>query len=198
MPSPAGPIRSAHPVSGIERVLLFSAAEREAAPAVIARLCLRIRAVARAHRLAPHDADDVVQSTWLRLLEHCDRIREPGALVAWLQTTARRESLRILRENARMRPTEDAALEVCDPRPDAQSELEAAERAAALEVSIDALSARQAALMRALLHDPEPCYAALSRSLGMPVGAIGPTRGRAFDRLRSDGRLCAVAAPHHV
>ena len=54
-------------------------------------------ATARAHRLSSADAADVVQTTWLRLVENLDRIREPEALGGWLATTARRECLRLLR-----------------------------------------------------------------------------------------------------
>src|SRR3954471_11434121 len=60
-------------------------------------------AVARSHRLDAADAGDVVQTTWLRLLEHLGRIEDPTRLIGWLVTTARRESLRTLRRAGRER-----------------------------------------------------------------------------------------------
>lgn len=57
-------------------------------------------AVARSHRLGQSDAADVVQSTWLRLVENLGRIREPDRLGAWLATTCRRECLAVLRRAA--------------------------------------------------------------------------------------------------
>ncbi|MGH8910761.1 MAG: sigma-70 family RNA polymerase sigma factor, partial [Egibacteraceae bacterium] len=62
-------------------------------------------AVARGHRLSDADAADVAQATWLRLVEHIDRVRDPERLGDWLATTARRECLRLLRRAGRVQPT---------------------------------------------------------------------------------------------
>src|SRR5215211_7638838 len=45
--------------------------------------------VARSHRLATADASDVVQTTWLRLVENLGRLQDPDRVGAWLATTAR-------------------------------------------------------------------------------------------------------------
>src|ERR1043165_5351882 len=63
--------------------------------------------VARSFRLPPADASDVVQTTWLRLVEHLRRLEDPERVGAWLATTARRESLRSLRHNSRQVPPEE-------------------------------------------------------------------------------------------
>src|SRR3954447_6349402 len=63
--------------------------------------------VARAHRLGAADASDVVQTTWLRLVENLGRLQDPERVGAWLATTARRECLRTLRQSARQVPTEE-------------------------------------------------------------------------------------------
>ena len=93
-----------------ERLLLAAGMSDEVWTSMTEHLTPRIRSVARAHRLAAHDAEDVVQTTWLRLLEHREQIRDPGALEAWLHTTARRESLRVLREGARAEPVDPQQL----------------------------------------------------------------------------------------
>src|SRR6266516_3266327 len=67
-------------------------------------------AVARGHRLSQADAADVTQATWLRLVEHLDRIKEPERLGAWLATTARHESLRVIRRGGREQPTDESDL----------------------------------------------------------------------------------------
>src|SRR3954470_23000156 len=54
-----------------------------------------IWAITRSYRLDAAEAADVVQTTWLRLCENIDRLRDPGAVGAWLATTARRESQRV-------------------------------------------------------------------------------------------------------
>jgi hypothetical protein len=40
------------------------------------------------------DADDAVQLTWLRCLEHIDQLSQANRLAAWLTTICRRECLR--------------------------------------------------------------------------------------------------------
>jgi RNA polymerase sigma factor (sigma-70 family) len=177
----------------LERMLTASDTEGRAPAVVVRQLSGRVRAVARAHRLDSHDVDDVVQTAWLRLLEHHHQIRDPAAVCAWLQTTARRESLRVLRDRARVAPLEEEAMPLCDGAPGVQSRLEADERRAILADAIQALPARQRQLMAALLADEEPSYDELARTLRMPIGSIGPTRQRSFERLRRDARLAGVA-----
>ncbi len=53
-----------------------------------------IWSITRDFKLAESDASDVVQTTWLRLVEHIDRLEHPERVGAWLATTARNECLR--------------------------------------------------------------------------------------------------------
>ena len=69
-----------------------------------------IWAIARNHRLSSGDAADVSQTTWLRLLEHIDRLSDPGRVGAWLATTARRECLRLQSRGKRTMPVGDDAV----------------------------------------------------------------------------------------
>jgi RNA polymerase sigma factor (sigma-70 family) len=155
------------------------------------RFTRRIAAVARAHRFTPHEADDIVQDTWLRALEHLRELRDPESVVGWLNTTARRECLRHISVNQRQALAR-RALE-CEPaEPTAFDVLEGHERTAALTRALDRVTDRERALMTVLLAEPEPTYAEVSAALGMPVGSIGPTRGRAIARLRADGDLAAA------
>ena len=62
----------------------------------------RLRRVARSYGLSAWDVDDVVQATWVAYLEHGHALREPAALGAWLETTARRLSLRVLQRHVRV------------------------------------------------------------------------------------------------
>ncbi len=63
-----------------------------------------VRAITSGYRLGEHDAEDVAQVIWLRLVEHLHRLREPLALPGWITTTAHHESLRLARGRER-RPT---------------------------------------------------------------------------------------------
>ncbi|MCA1781614.1 MAG: sigma-70 family RNA polymerase sigma factor [Intrasporangiaceae bacterium] len=69
--------------------------------------------VARGQGLSPDSAEDVVQQTWLRLLESADRIQDPQSVVKWLMTTTRREAWRVSRAGRRVGshadPTEQVA-----------------------------------------------------------------------------------------
>jgi RNA polymerase sigma factor (sigma-70 family) len=161
---------------------------------LIERFSARIRSVARRHRLSAHDIDDVVQDTWLTLLRHIYGVRDPNAIGAWLETTARHESLKILR---RLQREEPAGFETdSDEVPAATDEprVDAAEHRTAVLTALERLPRRQRELLTMLMSDPAPSYHQISRALGMPVGSIGPTRGRAVARLRRDRGLSASVA----
>jgi RNA polymerase sigma factor (sigma-70 family) len=152
--------------------------------------------VARAHRLNDADAGDVAQTTWLRLVENLERIRDPARVGAWIATTARRECLRILRGSYRAIPVgDDQLLEVDDPDiPPPDSRLVTGERDAVLWQAVDALPTRCRQLLRVLLADPAPSYEEVSAALDMPIGSIGPTRGRCLERLRHSPVLAGINA----
>lgn len=151
----------------------------------------RVRRAARRYGLSAHDIEDVAQTTWLMLFEHIGTLREPQAVGSWLETTARRESLRIVRAGGRERPTEDDAIQPTLVDPVDEQRLVDAGRRTALQASLATLTERQCALMRSLLADPAPRYADVAQSLGMAHGSIGPTRQRCLDRLRADAALAA-------
>ncbi|MCA1674875.1 MAG: sigma-70 family RNA polymerase sigma factor, partial [Actinobacteria bacterium] len=140
-----------------------------------------------AHRLGTADAADVVQTTWLRLVEHFGRIEDPERLAGWLATTARRECLQTLRRAGRelVGDVDDVILEVVEERPaPVDARLLAEERDVALWACFERLSARCQILLRALIATPPPDYVTVSTALDMPVGSIGPTRGRCLNQLR--------------
>ena len=142
--------------------------------------------VARGFRLDAAAAADVVQTTWLRLVENLGSVREPERVGSWLATTARRECLAVLRHAGRTVPTDGIELD----RVDAAAEpLDAGllrdERAAELWAALAAVPDRCQRLLRVLAADPPPSYAQVAAALDMPVGSIGPTRGRCLDRLRT-------------
>jgi RNA polymerase sigma factor (sigma-70 family) len=177
----------------VERLVLAAArGDRAGWNGLIKRFTAAVRAVARMHRLSPHDVEDVVQSTWLRLYEHIDSVRDPSAVGAWLDTTARRESLRVIRGASRERPTEAEMLPEATAEPVGERALVAAERMTALAASLERLPPTQRRLMTALLAEPAPSYVEVSRMLGTPVGSIGPTRARSLERLRRDTELARV------
>ena len=142
-------------------------------------------ATARAHRLPQADAADVAQTTWLRLVEHLDRIRDPERLGGWLATTARNECLRHIRLHGRELPSDEAETFEADAQESPEVALLSEERDSALWRGFSRLSDRCQALLRLLVSPAEPSYEEIGAALDMPVGAIGPTRLRCLEKLRA-------------
>ena len=141
--------------------------------------------VAMSHRLDPADAADVSQHTWITLAEGLDRIRDEHRLPGWLTTTARRESLRILKSRSReIRSTgfdsiAETAVDLC-PEPHA---LRTA-RDRLLWRAFAALSERCQRILGILAHAPNITYADVARALGMNRDSVGQSRGRCLRELR--------------
>jgi RNA polymerase sigma factor (sigma-70 family) len=145
-----------------------------------------IWAIARGYRLSDGDAHDVTQTTWLRLVEHIDRLSDPSRVGAWLATTTRRECLRVLRQSRR-EVLLAAWDDIDDAEPDADpvdAALIRGEQAVSVREAVSTLNPRCQALLEMLVLDPPPSYEEVSAALGMPIGSIGPTRGRCLRRLR--------------
>jgi len=162
--------------------------DQSAWDSIVARYGSRVWAVARSHRLGSADAEDVFQVTFLRLVTNMESIRDPGKVGAWLATTARHESLRVLRRAGRAIPTgDDDLVEGVDALlPPLDARLLADERHRELYAALARLPARCQRLLRVLMADPEPSYEEVSRALDMPIGSIGPTRGRCLKHLRRE------------
>jgi RNA polymerase sigma factor (sigma-70 family) len=161
-----------------------AAGDQTAWDALVARYSPLVWAVARAHRLGPADAADVAQTTWLRLVEHLGRLREPDRLPGWLVTTARRECLQLL-NRARREYVGGVPDDVpADADAPVDAGLLADERDAILWRCFRRLSEQCQTILRVLMATPPPSYSDVSVALGIPVGSIGPTRGRCLDRLR--------------
>ncbi len=143
---------------------------------------------ARGQRLDQSTAEDVIQTAWIRLVERADAIAEPQAVLAWLITTVRREAWRVLKKSGRAIPTDEIPDGEVDgiPTPlDPAAEAVLREDQRSLWRSVSRLSERCQALLRIIAFVDRPDYAAVSTALGMPVGSIGPTRGRCLAKLRS-------------
>lgn len=146
-----------------------------------------VASVIRRFRLQQHDADDVGQTVWLRLVEHLHRLREPRALPMWIITITRNECLRVLRTHRRTSPFDPMADggEVPDTDPvEPDDKIIAQERHQMLLAAFAELPEHQRDLLLLLMADPPIPYVEISSRLGIPVGSIGPTRARALRRLR--------------
>ncbi|WP_231626850.1 RNA polymerase sigma factor [Streptomyces apocyni] len=153
---------------------------------IVDRYTPLIWAIARGHRLSPADCEDVSQTTWMRVIQHLGKLREPEKLAHWISVSARRESLKHIQKSSRSAPTEDP--EVFDrPLPSAnQPEESALQRETRDEVLLAycSLSPKCQALLGLLVAEPPMSYDEVSATLGMARGSIGPIRGRCLKHLQ--------------
>lgn len=157
-----------------------------------------LRRIARHHRLSAEDADDAVQLTWLRCIEHIDQITHPDRLRAWLVAICRRESIHLVASGRREVPLSGPQVErLADQRDGEGDPFDEAVRHDEhdrLYGAIGALPQRQRALVVEVLRNEGQSYLSLSHHLNLPVGSLGPTRQRALTRLRNDPRLTDLSS----
>ncbi|MGC0328318.1 RNA polymerase sigma factor (sigma-70 family) [Streptomyces sp. SAI-170] len=175
--------------------LVQSAVEGDTAAwkALVEGLSPLVWSVVRAHRLSDADAHEVYQTVWFRFAQHLGRLREPDKAGSWLASTARHESLKVIKSLKRLTPTDDPQLldRVSEDRTPEQSVLDSEEAAAETErircmwQEFEALGDRCRQLLRVLMASPPPTYQEVSAALGIAVGSIGPLRQRCLRRLRA-------------
>jgi RNA polymerase sigma factor (sigma-70 family) len=142
--------------------------------------------VARAAGLGADDAADVVQTVWERLLTHLADIRVPQALTSWLVVTTKHEAWRMRSNGRRQRPTDQEWLTtIPDQAAGTEEQVVIDEQRRALWRAVSRLSAQCQELLRIVAFVPRPDYQSVSAALGMPVGSIGPTRGRCLAKART-------------
>jgi RNA polymerase sigma factor (sigma-70 family) len=142
--------------------------------------------VARAAGLSAGDAEDVVQTVWERLLSHLADIRVASALVSWLVVTTRHEAWRIRSRGRRQTPADQEWLTALPDRAaGTEEQVIIDEQHRALWLAVRQLSAQCQELLRIVAFVPRPDYQSVSVALGIPVGSIGPTRGRCLQKIRT-------------
>ena len=141
-------------------------------------------AIARRCRLSDADVAEVSQTTWLRLVENVDRIEQPERLGAWLATTSRRESLRIATRRVVLSATDEVYLMADDDVDPLDAGLLKDEQLRMIRIATERLAPRCRRLLGLLMGDDDLPYNEIAEQLSMPIGSIGPTRGRCLEHLR--------------
>jgi len=150
--------------------------------ALVDRYSRLVYSVIHRHRFSSADAEDLFQTTFILLYRNLDRVKDQARLAAWLVTATQRECWRLGRRRRKLAEVAQGE-EAGEPDPD---EVEAFERQQIVQQSLTELGGRCEELLRAMFMDPqEPDYEAISARLNMPIGSIGPTRARCFEKLQT-------------
>ena len=169
-----------HPPSDATLVARCRIGDGASWDALVSRYERLVFGVARRTGLDREDAADVVQSTFLILLDSIDDLRDGGRLVSWLVTVARRCAWRVRERSLPSVAADVAPLE--HERVDPIGEWVEVEW---IHSGLQRLDSPCRDLLIALYLDPTtPSYAEVARRLGRPIGAIGPTRARCLERMR--------------
>lgn len=144
--------------------------------------------VARTFHYDDATTADVVQTVWLRLAEHLDRIRDAESLASWLATTCRHECFAVGRRRDRELVDDtvvDLRLDRTRPTADVDDDLLDLESRREVLDAFARLPEACQQLLRLVCADPPLGYRTISELTGRPVGSIGPSRQRCLEKLRS-------------
>jgi len=137
---------------------------------------------------APHqDAADIFQSVWLDLFHGLARLRDAGALQAWLIRVTTHKCYHWKRQrDAASADTDEGELEALPESGRMQSEMLAeVEREQLVREAMQELPPRCREMIQLLFFEQPPLrYAEVARKLGLAPGSIGFIRGRCLKRLK--------------
>ena len=158
--------------------------------ALVKRYERLIYAIPRRAGLDEDAASEVFQEVFTTLFEKLDAISQPDRLHAWLVTTAKRKTWRLIGSRqppARRAEGEDADAELLalpDDAPLPDEVLVRLEQQHQVRTALSALDERCRKLLALLFYraDPPP-YSEIAAAIGAPEGSIGPTRARCLQKL---------------
>lgn len=150
-----------------------------------------IYAIPQRAGLDQNQAAEVFQDVFVTLLQKLDDIEQPERLHAWLVTTARRKTWRMISRDQPLqqagedddRPT-DMLADLPDQAALPDEVLVRLEEQHRVRAALAALDERCRTLLTMLYYDvPTPGYAEIAARLGAPEGSVGPTRARCLKKL---------------
>ncbi len=163
---------------------------------LVDRYARLVHSVPGRYGMTPAEVDDVGQEVFLTLAQSLHEIDDPERLPAWLLTTTRRLSWRMLQKRKREQPAHDGDLAdvelpataqvVAQPLPSLNELLAGWQRQEVLRQGMSRLNERCRELLTLIFLDQtEPSYDEIGAHFGIPKGSIGPTRNRCLQQLRS-------------
>jgi RNA polymerase sigma factor (sigma-70 family) len=136
-------------------------------------------------------AAEVFQEVFITLLQKLDDIEQPERLHAWLVTTARRKTWRLISRDRSLQQTgtdDDDSPDLLADLPDnaalPDEVLEKLEEQHRVRSGLAELDERCRTLLTMLYYNvPTPGYSEIAAQLAIPEGSIGPTRARCLKKL---------------
>ena len=153
--------------------------DQEAWSELVARYERLVFSIPLRSGLSREDAADVTQLTFAALVETIHKVENADSLGSWLMTVARRTTWRIRNAADREVADDDVGADLYVDATDAQLAQTLAVHGALAKIG---RSCRD--LLIALFADEEPTYVDVARSVGRPIGSIGPMRARCLNHLR--------------
>lgn len=177
-----------------KQLLLACRRGEEAAWETLVRRYQRLMyAIPRRAGLDEDDSAEVFQEVFTTLLQKLQDIKEPERLHAWLVTTARRKTWRIISKERQLRPTsvgdgetdaEEELRKLPDNSPLPDEVLLRMEEQHRVRTALGGLDERCRKLLTMLFYQAEPpAYSEIAASLGTSEGSIGPTRARCLKKI---------------
>lgn len=133
------------------------------------------------------EAEDVLQEIYLTVWQKASAFDASRASpMSWLIAIARNRAIDRLRATGRTRHMDsiEAAADIGDPTPGADSALEERESNAKLHVCLDTLAERERTALRAAFFDGNT-YEELAARMGVPLGTMKSTVRRAMIKLKT-------------
>lgn len=167
--------------------------EEAAWEALLKRYRRLLYAIPRRAGLDEDQSAEIFQDVCATLLEKLDDIEQPERLQAWLVTTAKRKTWRVIsRQRAAAlvtyatedTETDDLLLQQPDLSPLPDEVLERLNEQHRVRTALTALDERCRKLLTLLFYTATPPpYSEIALALGTSEGSIGPTRARCLQKL---------------
>ena len=159
--------------------------------ALVLRYQRLIYAIPRRAGLDEDAAAEIFQDVFTTLLESIETIEQPSRLQAWLVTTAKRKTWRMVGRAKALRPFaseagegEDEIYDLADEGLLPDEALTRLEEQHLVRAALGELGERCRTLLQMLFYAAEaPPYSEIATALGTSEGSIGPTRARCLKKL---------------
>lgn len=135
-------------------------------------------------------AAEVFQFVFTKLYQSLPAIDRTDRIRAWLVTTAKRETIRLVRQEAkvpaRVSTEDEEAQETPSDLPLPADVLQKLEEEHMVRAAMEQLGERCRTLLTLLyFQETPPAYTEIATALGIPTGSIGPYRARCLQQLRA-------------